>query len=235
MNAEKKKFDFNFVKKSYAQSEYFYFPNNYMEEGQDHINLNIQSETRVGKIFDPAYIKTIQYPYIGKFGSVANLWYWLKSDNLDDRLRRIPPRDLKNPFKFNKNARNYVNNFRAVIGYATWLKIKSTPVVIKDIKELPDDIVLLSYNVIKSSGVRICTNYAYLIISIANIIIKAVKEDTEPNFDSLVDHGSSSELFYIDDFLKSFLTEEKYAELLKRGKYQPDDLQLDFLPSEFDE
>jgi len=216
MSNQKTKLTFKDLKKHFKSNAYYNSPNNAGEEGVDHINISIQSNTRLGKLLDPAYLKTINYRYIGKFNSVMSLWYWVRSPQLDDNYRRLTGHKLKMYAEANNVFANYVPNFKAIIAKATWLKIKSYPNILKEIKELDPKIKFYSYRVVKSSNLRICTNYAVLIIDIADEIVKAVKEDREPNFDLFVDKPHLAGLDYLEGVLLKILPMEKIEEMKKQ-------------------
>ena len=121
----------------------FYHPNSLLEEGVDHINISSQSKTHLGKLLDPSYFKVIRYPCIGKFNSVLNLWYWLKSEEMDDRLRSYTGVKLKSIAPRPPSYKN-VTNFKAIIAYATYLKLKDYPSAMKDLKEFGESMQFAS-------------------------------------------------------------------------------------------
>ena len=187
----------------FDSSVYFNYPNSFKKEGEDHININLQSNTTIGLLLTPEYIKVINYPHLGKFSSVLSLWYWVRSQNKDDRIRRMVGNELKSYAEKNKLYKNYVSNFKAIMAKATWIKVKAYPSIIEEIRKLGPDIKLLSYYVVKSSEVRITTKYAEFIISVGNEIIDAVKNDREPNFDFLIDTPEESDMDYTGGILKT--------------------------------
>lgn len=213
MSQQKPKVTFKDFKKLFKSTAYYNNPNDCGIEGEDHINISIQSSTKLGKLLDPAYLKTINYRYIGKFSSVLSLWYWIRSDKLDDNFRRLTGSKLKVYAETNKVFGNYVPNFKAIIAKATWIKVKSYPNILKEIKELDPNIKLYSYHIVKSSNLRICTNYASMIIEIAEEIINAVKEDREPNFDLFVDKPNVTGLDYLEGVLIKVLPIDKIEEM----------------------
>lgn len=209
----KGKISFKDLKKQFKPTAYFNSPNNFGDEGVDHINISIQSGERIGKLLDPAYLKSINYHHVGKFSSVLSLWHWVRSTDLDDNYRRMSGNELKAYAESNGSFGNYVPNFKAIIGKATWLKVKAYPHIIREIKELPDGLKLLSYHVVKSSNLRICTNYAAIIIDIAKEIITAVKENREPDFSKMVDKPNLAGIDYLEGVLVKVLPAEKIEEL----------------------
>lgn len=185
--------------------QYYHQPNSYQREGVDHVNISPLSEFYIGKIFEPSYLRVINYPLIGKFRSVSNLWVWLKVKPLDDSLRRVGVREIQRILSDNNRRDSYAPNFKLIIAHATYLKIKSDNVAIAEIKKIPKDTPILSYYVPKGSPIRICSSYADVIIPIANEIISAIREDREPNFVFLAERGLSMKMHYLEAFLTNRL------------------------------
>jgi len=205
---QQKKMDFRDLRKKFRAPAPFNHPNNFGKEGVDHINISIQSETRLGKIFDPAYLKVINYKYIGKFNSVMSLWYWIRSSDLDDSIRRLTGRNLKMYAEANGVFNKFVPNFKAIIAQATWNKIKTYPAILKEIRELDPEIKLISYHVVKASGLRIATSYAALIIDVVELIINAVKENKEPDFSVFIDDKDKAGMAFLEGVLERVMSEE---------------------------
>jgi hypothetical protein len=208
--------NFKDLRNQFKTNIYYNHPNNFGKEGEDHININFTSTSKIGKIFDPSYVKVINYHHIGKFSSVLNLWHWLRSDDLDDAIRRMSGYNIRLYTEANSNGFNKkIPNFKAIIGLATWYKIKSYKHIVKEIKELDPNIKFLSYYVVKSSNLRVCTNYASLVVDIVNIIVKAIRENTQPDFSTLVDDKDNTGLLYLEGFLSSILPADKIEEMKK--------------------
>lgn len=226
----------NILKNNTNSKSYSHQPNKFGKEGEDHINISINSETRLGKVLSLEYIKTFYYPNIGKFGSVSSLWFWVRSENLDDNLRNLTGNKLQDYVKENKAYGVYTPNFKAIIGYATWLKISKYPSLIEELKNLDTSkIVFLSYRTIKSSGIRLSTKFSELLIDIANEITRAVKENSEPNFDFLCDNKDEAGLFYLEGVLKRILTTEKIEELkLNANKGNEDEIEVEESEEDFE-
>ena len=114
-----------------------------------------------------------------------------------------------------KNTRTMggvVKNFKAIVGYATWLKISSRPDMIKAIKEYDETKKLLVYNSIQNSQFREMSSHAEFLIDISLKIIEAVKSDTVPDFSDYVTHNDEKCLlgYYIDDFICTVMGRERY-------------------------
>lgn len=216
MTDRSKKTDFKSFRDSSKAMAYYRRPNNFGVEGEDHINININSKTRLGMLFDPSYRKGLTYPFIGNFKSVSSLWYWIKSRTLDDRIRNLYGIKLMQFVRENKQALHPgVPNFRAIIGYATWLKVQSDPKALVHIQQLPPEIKLLSYHTLSSSKLRICSNYADVIIDVCAEIIDAVKQEREPQFDGFCNNHKHKRLHYLEGVLKMHLPAEQLQELLQ--------------------
>ena len=185
--------------------KYYHHPNSYQAEGVDHININPKSEFYVGRVFEPSFLRVINYPFIGKFRSISNLWVWLKVKPLDDSLRRLGLRDVQRILASGNGRDSYVPNFKIIIANATYLKIKNDSVAMDEIKKIPKGTPILSYYRPKGSPVRICSNYANIIIPIVNEIVEAVQEGREPNFFFLAERGFSTNMEYLEPFLVSRL------------------------------
>lgn len=190
----------------------YFDPNAFNDEGVDHINISGQSQTHLGKLLDPSYLKVIHYPHIGKFNSVLNLWYWLKTDNLDDQLRNLTGVKLKNRI-INTTGQKKVHNFKSIIGHATYIKLKEYPHIIRDLKNLPESVQFISYYTPKGSAVRMCSKYAPIIVEIINVIKKAVDQDKEPDFKSLNTCKSSEGFYYLEPFLLDKLGLDKFSRI----------------------
>lgn len=185
--------------------QYYHQPNSYQQEGVDHVNISPLSEFYIGKIFEPSYLRVINYPLIGKFRSVSNLWVWLKIKPIDDSLRRIGVRDIQRILSTINNKSSYVPNFKLIIAHATYLKIKNDETAVAEIKKIPKDTPILSYFTPKGSPIRICSSYADVIIPVVNEIIKAIQENREPDFISMSERGLSMQMNYLEPFLISRL------------------------------
>lgn len=189
-------------------------PNKFGNDGEDHINISVNGATQLGKVLAPEYIKTFYYPHAGKFASVMSLWFWVRSQDFDDNLRNLTGVRLRNYVQANNAYGEYTPNFKAIIAYATWLKVKKYPDLLRQLKELnTEEVKFLSYRTIKDSGLRLSTKYSDLIISIANEISKALKEGREPNFDFLCDSQDKKGLNYLEGAFGRIMSKEKLEEM----------------------
>lgn len=175
-------------------------PNAYDQEGVDHVNISARSNSHLGKLLDPSYFKTLEYPHIGKFGSVMNLWYWLRADPCMDVLRRATGDKLRKYLSQHKNDA-YVPNFRAIIAFATYQKVLAYPETINEIRNLPEHIQFVSYYIPTGTQLRVCSNYARVIVPIAELIRQALVNKTEPDFSTLLPQGCDASFDWLGPFL----------------------------------
>lgn len=178
-------------------------PNSFGAEGVDHINISCSSDTKLGKVLDPSYYSAVNYPYLGKFKSVLNLWFWLKISPLDDSIRTLTCRKFKERIFGSGHTTSYVPNFKAVIALATYNKVMKYPDLIEELKNLPADIMFLSYYHPAGSAVRLCSGYAKVITEIAEILRTAARTGEEPDLSSLVSPDCSTDLSYLEPFIES--------------------------------
>lgn len=161
-------------------------PNNFGKEGTDHLNISIQSSSPVGRMLDPGYCCNFDHPHLGRFKSVLALTYWLKSPTKDDAIRNLKGHRLKRYIAEHKLHGIRLPNYYDIVARATWIRLMSRPDIVQRIKELPDDLELVSYYTDKLSGVRITTNYARSVVKISKELIEAIKEDRYPDFKQFV-------------------------------------------------
>lgn len=191
-------------------------PNSFGEDSVDHINISSRPGTQLGKLFDPSYYRIVYYPEIGKFGSVMNLWHWLRSDPLSDVYRRATGEKLRNELAKSK-AGVYVPNFRAIIAHATYKKLEAYPNLIEELRKLPPEIKFASYYVPRNAAVRVCSSYANVIVPIAEMIREAVVKDETPDFASLIQSTENFDNCLFLPFLKQRFP-ETYEEMIKAAE-----------------
>lgn len=195
---------FRDLKKKSTISANYNKPNQFKVEGVDHLNISVQSTSKVGRILDPGYCANLEYPHIGKFKSVLALGYWLRSNDLDDSIRTLTGTKLKQYIKDHNLHTKRIPNYAAIVAKATWIRISERPEILEEIRNLPDCVNLLSYYTHKSSGIRITTNYAPMVIAIAKELINAVKNNTEPDLDQFVSNKETIGMDYLEPILSKF-------------------------------
>jgi hypothetical protein len=96
-----------------------------------------------------------------------------------------------------------VPNLKAIIGYATWIKVKGYPEILKYIKEELGDKPFVSYYPAHKGQAKVDHNYKFMVTSIAAIIVDAVRNDKEPDFTPLMNIQGDVGQYYLDEFLKT--------------------------------
>lgn len=175
-------------------------PNRFGDDGVDHINLNFYGRTYIGKTLSVESSGSFYYPYLGKFSSVNAFWVWLHDYNFNDNIRRMSRRRISEYKRTTKLNTSYIHNFQAMIAYATWLKVRNNKRFIEEVKK-SEDLPLLCYYVVPSSGIRVQFNYAPWFVRIGKEIITAIKEDREPDFEQFVTDKDYSDFFYTKSIL----------------------------------
>lgn len=211
---KKQKISFADLKKQYEMQSYLSEPNSAgSEEGPDktHINVSIQSKNELGRILSPEYLKTFAYPNLGKFSSVTSLWYWIRNTPKDDNIRRLSGIKLRAYVAANQLYGGYVRNFKAIIAYATWLKLKSYPDLLKELEEF--DGAFMCYTINRETGLRIASKNAVLMTDTAKEIRSALREGREPCFDFLAD--GKDQLYYVQHILVELIGADKVKALLE--------------------
>jgi hypothetical protein len=213
--AQKPKLTFQDLKAAVTTEQYYNFPNKFGKEGEDHFNIADNADSFIGKLMSPGYTKTISYPYLGEFASVASLGYWVKDSERSELLRKLAGPKLKHFVNVNRKEIGHFPNFKAVIGYGTWVKLQGYPYIVKQLKELDTDKVkFLAYTKVEDSGIRMTHKSAEMYIQIANEIVKAIKEERQPNFHHLAGKGHDMSLYYVKEIIRELCGDDKVEELI---------------------
>lgn len=190
----KKVNNFKDIKKLIKKDDYNR-PNDFGVEGVDHINVSLHSKSRLGKFLDPGYASFFEYPGLGKFRTILNLIYWLRDPSHNDNLR-VCKRNTINSMMGKHNFKP-LDNHKAISLYATYIRLLAREELVEEIKNLPDNISVLSYRIHADSGLRITTGYAIITIPIISELIKAIKEDREPDFKRFLNIVSTKEVGFL--------------------------------------
>jgi hypothetical protein len=105
--------------------------------------------------------------------------------------------------KENKLYGNVIPNFKAIIGYATWLKLKEYPEQVAELKNLPPDKNIHSYYTHRTSKLPITNSYSSVMLTITAEIRNSLHEDREPNFKFLTVHNLQQDAHYLPPHLAS--------------------------------
>jgi len=160
----------------------FKTPNKYISEKIPHLNISVNSPDFVGRLLDLSYTKIINHPDLGKFSSVKNMWFWLKSTDKDDGIRKLVGRKLTLFMRDRDYSKDNVPNFRKFIGEAVWLKIKDYPDILTQLVEKVENEPVLSYYTPKGSDVAVSTYYSSVIVPIVYSIVDDLKQNKTPMF-----------------------------------------------------
>lgn len=162
------------------------FPNNYGDEGEDHINIANGSKLFSGRFLNLTYTADVDYPVIGKFSSINNMITWLKSGTGDNALRKMPYKKLRAHPQYKVNK--FIPNFSAIAILATLSKIAKRPQVYEEIMALPRGISVLSYHTCEEDRrLRLCNTVAHRIVPIITEVIRSMHEGREPHWHEFLD------------------------------------------------
>lgn len=155
-------------------------PNNWSEEGVDHINISRRSSHTVGRFLDIDCIKSFEHPLFGTFKSLTELSYILRVVKKPDRFPDMNAVDLRN--YIDRVCGGYLSNvpnYEAVMMHSAYLRVLSFPGYAEALRSstLPFD----NYRVLPS-GIRRHFANAGWIISGYTEIRKALQENREPDF-----------------------------------------------------
>lgn len=160
-------------------------PRMWVKDGVDHINLQLNGLTELGRKLSIAYNCHLDHPVLGPFLSMEALWQYINSEQRDDRLRVLSGNQLR---VFSKQLTKVrVVNFRAMIIDSYYQRIVSDAKV----KEMlvNSDLALDCYYT-NSSGVRIRRVFFKWFLMGLEEIRSALKEDRQPNYSFFIDDAS---------------------------------------------
>lgn len=159
-------------------------------DGVDHINIWIHAETDLGRFLALDSDLPVSHNYFGRFCSVETFWYYIQSQERDDRIRTMFGKTLKGFVR--RLNRQHVVNFRAMIADTMYQRIQQYPPLLEAVKNsvLPFDYYHFdNRNEVK---IPIRPNFFKWLLAAMEEIRKAVKEEREPNFGFLMDSRKMS-------------------------------------------
>lgn len=158
-----------------------------LEDGVDHINIWSSATTDLGSVLDHAGPLPLNHSVFGYFDTMTAFWYYIQSEERDDRIRGMQPLAA---YRFGKMMTSRrVINFRAIIADSNWQRIKSKPLLIKLLEQ--SDLPFDAYRVNNETGLRTRPPFFGWLLWSFEEIRKAVKENREPNFSSLLDRRNT--------------------------------------------
>jgi hypothetical protein len=94
-------------------------------DGVNHINIWAHGKTELGKLLAHFSHTPFKHPYFGPFNSMEGFWYYIKTEERDDALRRLSGKRAKDLGK--QYERKYIKNFHEIIITANFYKIEQNP------------------------------------------------------------------------------------------------------------
>jgi hypothetical protein len=91
------------------------------KDGVDHINIWAKGETELGRLLAHFTRSHFVHPYFGPFNSMEGFWYYIKSEEQDDELRRLSGLEAKNYGR--QMTDRWIENFFDIIIAANYHKI----------------------------------------------------------------------------------------------------------------
>lgn len=154
-------------------------------DGEDHINIWIEGQTTLGQYLALDSDLPFTHKYFGRFQSVECFWFYIQSQERDDRLRSMRGQTLKTFSR--KLTRHRVTNFQAIIADTMYQRVMAYKKLQDAIREstLPFD-----YYYVERSGeihLPVRPNFFKWIVAAVNEIRKALQGNREPNFSFLMD------------------------------------------------
>lgn len=161
------------------------------EDGEDHINISLDSETELGSLLYFQSELDFTHTVFGYFRTMESFWTYIRSKERDDRIRTMPSYALR--FFARKLTTIRIANFRAIIMDSEWQRIRNYKPLLEEIKkcQLPFDAYYINDN-----GLRIRYNYFEWYLSGYEEIRKALNENRAPDFTFLLDIAGSDIYYY---------------------------------------
>lgn len=169
---------------------------NYKKEvdGIDHINIYIQGKTELGRALSMEYEKRFVHPVLGPFNSLTNYWAYVKSKSRSNVYRVRNASSCLTALKRNKDMRDTVENFRAIIVRGCWYRVFGNPKLLELMKNstLPFQMYYIKKehesngNLSVEYEVKVQHRYSWWLLNGFEEIRKALKEDRDPNMDTFM-------------------------------------------------
>lgn len=185
-------------------------------DGVEHINISITGKTELGRLLSLENEQKFVHPILGPFKSVTNYWSYLKSNSHNSALRFMRPEVCLSTIKNNKDIRENVENFKALIVRGCYYKITSSNKLRQMVEEstLPFQMYYIKVEKELNNGkeikyeVKVPHKYSYWLINGFNEIRKALKENREPDVSNFL---SNPNIPLYQDFADSLeeATQEK--------------------------
>lgn len=99
-------------------------------DGVDHINIFSKGKTELGRMLSHFYLAPFIHSYFGPFQSMEGLWYYVRAEQPDDKLRMLHGHEAK--FYGKELKSKFLSNFHTIVIDANYQKIVQND----DIKKL---------------------------------------------------------------------------------------------------
>lgn len=154
------------------------------KDGVDHLNIFEGAVTDLGKCLSHSNQLRFQHKLYGGFSNIESFWYYIRTEEHDDRVRKLTGNKLK-VFADEMTPRR-VKNFMAIILDANWQRICQYPELKAAVKENTLPFECYSY-LKRQDGIRQRPPHAHWMMPLFEEISLALKEDREPNLTKFLD------------------------------------------------
>lgn len=156
--------------------------NRLQKDGVDHINIHPHARTKLGEALSTVGNIEFRHPQYGTFNNIIGLEMWLCSTDQPDRFRRMAGRELLK-LRRTLTDRVRISNYRHVVLTSTWMKIKSSPALMEDIKRCALSFDYYYYERVEmGEPIRVrAVEYDWLCPAMEEMR-KALLEEREPDF-----------------------------------------------------
>lgn len=180
--------------------DYYSYPNGFLQEGVDHINISVKSVFFVGRLLSPEYHFSVKLPVLGRFRSVYALWAWVIHKDAPSFLRKMKTGQVKR-YRKSLGQRLVIPHFKWLIIYSTWIKIQSMGEGVRGISNT-NELKLIRYQTIfdrNSGGTRIAPSYSDWFVPAVQYVVDCVRENKIPELDYLADKRGRTPEEYLQE------------------------------------
>jgi len=159
------------------------------KDGEDHINIGRSATTELGYRLDFDHPRAFVHPILGSFKSLQTLGYFLRAKQANDHIRTLARHELRD-FVYDHcgGLRGNVPNYRAVMMHSAYLRLKACAGY--DVQMVKSTLPFDSYRTLPS-GIRERFEISPWLINGYEEIRRALREGREPDFEDLMDKGST--------------------------------------------
>lgn len=171
--------------------------NTLKKDGEDHINISQNAATDLGLSLNPEIAIDFTHPVFGKFNSLTGFWYYIKSQERDNKCRKLIGKALR--IFTDSLTLNEVKNFRAIILEAMWFKINEHEAIKEEVinSTLPFDCYFIDIH----TKTRRRPKFFSWFLHGMNDIRTALKAGETPDFTKYYDVPGSEMYQFVDEAL----------------------------------